>query len=52
MSLNFAGVPIGSALSGPILGFSIPFTIALAALLMVTGGVLMLLRIPAVEQPA
>jgi hypothetical protein len=52
MSLNFAGVPIGSALSGPILGFSIPFTIALAALLMVSGGVLMLLRIPAVEDPA
>ena len=52
MSLNFAGVPIGSALSGPILGFSIPFTIALAALLMVSGGVLMLLRIPAVEKPA
>ncbi len=52
MSLNFAGVPIGSALSGPILGFSIPFAIALAALLMVSGGVLMLLRIPAVEEPA
>jgi hypothetical protein len=52
MSLNFAGIPIGSALSGPILGISIPLAIALAALLMVSGGVLMLLKIPAVEGPA
>jgi MFS family permease len=52
MALNFAGVPIGSALSGPVLGFSIPVAIVLAAFLMVSGGVLMLLRIPAVEEPA
>jgi predicted MFS family arabinose efflux permease len=52
MSLNFAGVPIGSALSGPFLGISVGLTIVLAAVLMVTGGTLMLLRIPAVEEPA
>jgi MFS family permease len=52
MALNFAGVPIGSALSGPILGFSIPLAIVLAAFLMVSGGVLMLLRIPAAEEAA
>ncbi len=52
MSLNFAGIPIGSALAGPILGISIPAAVVLAALLMVSGGVLMLLKIPAVEQRA
>ncbi len=52
MSLNFAGIPIGSALAGPILGISIPVAVVLAALLMVSGGVLMLLKIPAVEQRA
>ena len=46
MSLNFAGIPIGSALAGPILGISIPVAVVLAALLMVSGGVLMLLKIP------
>ena len=49
MSLNFAGIPIGSALAGPILGISIPLAVGLAALLMVSGGVLILLKIPAVE---
>jgi MFS family permease len=52
MALNFAGVPVGSALSGPILGVSIPLAITLAATLTVTGGILMLLKIPAVEAPA
>jgi MFS family permease len=51
MSLNFAGVPIGSALSGPVLGVSITLTIILAAALVVTGAIVMLLKIPAVEQP-
>jgi MFS family permease len=52
MALNFAGVPIGSALSGPILGVSVPLAIIIAATLAVTGGVLMMLKIPAVEKPA
>lgn len=52
MALNFSGVPIGSALSGPILGISLPLTIMIAATLAVAGGVLMMLKIPAVEDAA
>jgi MFS family permease len=50
MSLNFAGVPIGSALSGPLLGVSISFAIVLAAALMIAGGILMVLKIPATDE--
>jgi hypothetical protein len=49
MGLNFAGVPVGSALSGPILGASIAVTVLLAAALTMAGGLLILLRVPAVE---
>jgi MFS family permease len=49
MSLNFAGVPVGSAISGPLLGVSISFAIVLAAALMIGGGILMVLKIPATD---
>lgn len=52
MALNFAGVPVGSALSGPILGVSVPLAIVIAATLAISGGALMMLKIPAVEAPA
>jgi MFS family permease len=31
MSLNYAGMPLGSALAGPLIGFSLPLTIIVAA---------------------
>jgi MFS family permease len=49
MALNFAGVPVGSAVSGPILGVSIAVTVLLAAALTMGGGLLILLKVPAVE---
>ncbi len=51
MSLNFAGVPVGSALAGPVLGVSTTFAIVVAATLTMAGGLLMQLKIPAVAQP-
>jgi MFS family permease len=48
MSLNFAGVPVGSALAGPVLGVSTTFAILVAALLTLAGSALMQLKIPAV----
>jgi MFS family permease len=47
MSLNFVGVPIGSALAGPLVGWSLTGTILLAASCMVIAGVLPPLLIPA-----
>ncbi len=49
MSLNFTGVPIGSAISGSLLGVSVTFTIVLSAALVVAAGALMLVKIPAAE---
>ena len=46
MSLNFSGVPIGSALAGPLVGRSLSGTIYLAAALVVVAGVMPLLLIP------
>ena len=46
MSLNFSGVPIGSALAGPLVGWSLSGTIYLAAALVVVAGVMPLLLIP------
>lgn len=46
MSLNFVGVPIGSALAGPLVGWSLSGTIVLAALCVLIAGVLSLLLIP------
>jgi len=51
MSLNFAGVPVGSAIAGPLLGVSTTFAIVFAGALTIAGGLLMQLKIPAVAQP-
>jgi MFS family permease len=48
MALNFSGVPIGSALAGPVLGVSTAFAIVVAAGLTLVGSALMQLKIPAV----
>jgi predicted MFS family arabinose efflux permease len=52
MSLNFAGVPVGSAIAGPVLGVSTTFAIAFAATLTIAASLLMQLKIPALAQPA
>jgi hypothetical protein len=46
MSLNFAGVPVGSALAGPILERSIPLALLLAVVIAVAGCAAPLLVIP------
>lgn len=48
MALNFSGVPIGSAVAGPVLGVSSNFAILVAAALAVGGSVVLQLKIPAV----
>ena len=47
MALNFSGVPIGSALAGPVLGVSTTFAILVAAGLTLAGSALIQLKIPA-----
>jgi MFS family permease len=51
MALNFSGVPIGSALAGPILGISTTFAILAAAGLTLAGSAMVQLKIPAVASP-
>jgi hypothetical protein len=51
MSLNFAGVPIGSALSGPLLEHSIALPLLLGAAINVVAVAAALVLIPA-RQPA
>jgi MFS family permease len=52
MSLNFSGVPIGSAIAGTLLGVSVTFTVVLSAALALGAAVLMLVMIPAsAERP-
>jgi len=46
ISLNFSGMPLGSALSGPLLNRSLTLAIAIAAALPVLAGLLMLKLIP------
>lgn len=46
MSLNFAGMPVGSALAGPVLERSIPLALALAAAIAIAGCAVPLLAIP------
>ena len=50
MSLNFSGVPIGSAIAGTLLGVSVTFTIVLSAALALGAAVLMLVMIPAAAE--
>ena len=47
MALNFSGVPIGSALAGPVLGVSTTFAVLCAAGLTVAGSAVLQLKIPA-----
>jgi MFS family permease len=51
MALNFSGVPVGSALAGPVLGVSTTFTIVLAAALTLVASALIQLKIPATGSP-
>ena len=46
MNLNFVGVPIGSALAGPLVGWSINGTLALAAACCFVAGVMPFLLVP------
>lgn len=47
MALNFSGVPIGSALAGPVLGVSTTFAILVAAALTLVASALLQLKVPA-----
>ena len=47
MSLNFSGVPIGSAIAGPLVGWSIDGTLLLAGACCVVAGIMPLVAIPA-----
>jgi MFS family permease len=51
MALNFSGVPVGSALAGPVLGVSTTFAVLFAAALTLIGSALMQLKIPAAAPP-
>jgi MFS family permease len=51
MSLNFSGVPIGSALAGPLVGWSLDATFYLAAALTTVAGFMPLLLIPQEAAP-
>jgi MFS family permease len=50
MSLNFAGMPLGSAISGPILNASITLAVVIAAVLAVASAAVVV-KIPANDQP-
>jgi hypothetical protein len=52
MALNFSGMPIGSALAGPLLGASTTFAIVFASALTLGGSALLRLKIPASAKPA
>jgi len=52
MALNFSGVPIGSALAGPVLGISTTFAVLVAAALTLTGSAVIQLKVPASAAPA
>ncbi len=46
MSLNFAGAPVGSALAGPLLEYSVPLTLAIAVLVSLLACVVPFFAIP------
>jgi MFS family permease len=46
MALNFSGVPVGSAIAGPVLGISSTFDILFAAALTVAGSAVIQLKVP------
>ena len=52
MALNFSGVPIGSALAGPVLGVSTTFAVLVAAGLTLAGSAVIQLKVPGSAAPA
>jgi MFS family permease len=52
MALNFSGVPIGSALAGPVLGVSTTFAVLVAAGLTLVGSAVIQLKVPASAAPS
>jgi MFS family permease len=52
MALNFSGVPVGSAIAGPVLGVSTTLAVLVAAGLTLAGSAVIQLKIPAVQGPA
>jgi MFS family permease len=52
MALNFSGVPIGSALAGPVLGVSTSFAVLVAAGLTLAGSAVIQLKVPGSAAPA
>jgi MFS family permease len=52
MSLNFVGVPIGGAIAGPLVGWSLDATIFLAAALTTLAGFISLVLVPQEADPA
>ncbi len=52
MSLNFSGIPVGSALSGPLVSSSITLTLALGAAISALAGLLALTAIPRMPRPS
>ena len=52
MALNFSGVPIGSALAGPVLGVSTTFAVLVAAGLTLLGSAVIQLKVPGSAAPA
>ena len=51
MALNFSGVPVGSALAGPVLSVSTTFAILFAAALTLVASAVIQLKLPAVSSP-
>jgi MFS family permease len=52
MALNFSGVPVGSALAGPVLGVSTAFAVLVAAGLTLAGSAVIQLKVPGSAAPA
>jgi MFS family permease len=52
MALNFSGVPVGSALAGPVLGVSTTFAVLVAAGLTLAGSAVIQLKVPGSAAPA
>ncbi len=52
MSLNFSGIPVGAALCGPLVSFSIPLALGLGAAISALAGLVALAAIPKGSRPA
>jgi len=51
ISLSVAGLPLGSALAGPLLGWSVPGTLAIATAFAAVASILALVVLPRVQKP-